>query len=87
MRHINLSLSKIVENVLNEDIVRRKKKYPFTIEGNINKAIDRKQLVTLYYDDRKGDKFTKRNPDGTAKWGNPRAYRKLIPYALYFQKI
>ena len=87
MRHIDLSLSRIVKNVLKEDIVKRKKKYSFDIDGDINKAIDRKQLVTLYYDDRQGDKDTQIDPNtGKAKWGNPRGIRTVLPFAFYVSR-
>lgn len=87
MRHIDLSLSRIVKNVLKEDIVRKKKKYPSTIEGDINRAIDRKQLITLYYDDRQGDKDTQIDPNtGKAKWGNPRGIRTVLPFAFYVSR-
>ena len=86
MRHINLSLSRIVNNVLKEDIVKRKKKYPFTINGKINKAIDRKLLVSFNYDDRKGDKDQKYDEDGNYLYGNPRGIRTVLPFAYYKSK-
>jgi hypothetical protein len=86
MKRINLSLSKIVDNVLNEDIVKRKKVYSSTIEDKINRAIDNKLLVSFNYDDEKGDRYIKRNPDGTPKWGNPRGIRRVLPFAFYVSK-
>jgi hypothetical protein len=87
MKRINLSLSKIVDNVLNEDIVKRKKRYDSDIDRNINRAIDKKVLVTFYYDDEKGDRYTKRNPDGTPKWGNPRGIRTVLVFAYYESEL
>ena len=86
MKHIDLSLSKIVDNVLNEDIVRRKKKYSFDIDGNINKVIDRKILATFYYDDGKGDKDAKKDENGNYLFGNPRDIRKVLVFAYYKSK-
>jgi len=86
MKHIDLSLSKIVDNVLNEDIVRRKKKYSSDIDGKINKVIDRKILATFYYDDRKGDKDAKKDENGNYLFGNPRGIRKVLVFAYYKSK-
>lgn len=89
MKHLNLSLSSALRRILNEDMVKVKKPRPVgnhysSVLDRIKDAIKFRRFISLNYDDRKGDKFTKRNPDGSPKWGNPRAYRKLIPYALYF---
>lgn len=89
MRHIDLSFSSILRKALNEDMVQVKNPRPVgnhysSVLDRLRDAIKFRRFISLNYDDRKGDKFTKRNPDGTPKWGNPRAYRKLIPYALYF---
>jgi len=86
MKRVNLSLSRIVDNVLNEDIVKRKKAYSSTIEDKINRAIDNKLLVSFNYDDGKGDRYIKRNPDGSPKWGNPRGIRRVLPFAFYVSK-
>lgn len=89
MRHIDLSFSSILRKALNEDMIPVKNPRPVgnhlsSVLERLRDAIKFRRFISLNYDDRKGDKFTKRNPDGTPKWGNPRAYRKLIPYALYF---
>lgn len=89
MRHIDLSFSSILRKALNEDIIPVKNPRPVgnhlsSVLERLRDAIKFRRFISLNYDDRKGDKFTERNPNGTPKWGNPRAYRKLIPYALYF---
>jgi len=89
MRHIDLSLSSVVDRLLNEDLVTQKKPRPVgnhysSVLDRIKSAIKFRRYIHLNYDDHKGDRFTKRNPDGTPKWGNPRAYRRIIPYALYY---
>ena len=84
MRHINLSLSSIVKSVLNEDMVKTPKEYGIDISGKIDKAIDTRHYLYLYYDDGKGDKYTKIDPTtGQPRWGNPRAYRVVLPFAHY----
>jgi hypothetical protein len=87
MRHIDLSLSSVLDRLLNEDMVKRSNKpvgnYYSTVTERLKDAIKFRRFISLNYDDRKGDKGTVRNPDGSPKWGNPRAYRRLIPYALY----
>lgn len=89
MRHIDLSLSSILKKALNEDMVQVNNPKPVgnhysTVLERLRDAIKFRRFISLNYDDRKGDEFTRHNPDGTPKWGNPRAYRKLIPYALYY---
>ena len=89
MRHIDLSLSSVVDRLLNEDLVTQKNPKPVgnhysSVLDRIKSAIKFRRYIHLNYDDHKGDRFTKRNPDGTPKWGNPRAYRRIIPYALYY---
>lgn len=89
MRHIDLSFSSILKKALNEDMVQVKSPKPVgnhysSVLDRLRDAIKFRRFISLNYDDRKGDKDIQKNPDGTPKWGNPRDYRKLIPYALYF---
>ena len=84
MRHIDLSFSSIVNSALNEDITKVRKQYGSDLNGKINKAIDTMHYLYLNYDDRKGDKFTKIDPaTGQPRWGNPRNYRIVLPFAYY----
>ena len=89
MRHIDLSLSSIVKSVLNEDMVTTKRPRPVgnhysSVLDRLRDAIKFRRFMTIYYDDKKGDKGTVKNPDNRPKWGNPRKIRSIIPYALYF---
>lgn len=83
MRHIDLSLSKVVNNLLDEVKIRKRKKYTSDLQGKINKAIDRKVLVSFYYDDRKGKKDQKYDENGKEKWGNPKNCRTILVWAFY----
>ena len=74
MNHINLSLSHILESIqLNEDssIVDFK-----DAKDKINYAIDNRLMISLYYDDGKG------NEGYTPAYGNPRGFRRIVPYCL-----
>jgi len=78
MNHIDLSLSNILESMrLNEDSnladFRDNK-------DKINYAIDNRLMISLYYDDGKGDKGRK------PAYGNPRGFRRIIPYCLGSRK-
>ena len=91
MRHIDLSFSSILKKALNEDMVQVKNPRPVgnhysSVLDRLKDAIKFRRFISLYYDDRKGDKDIQTDPvtGKRPRWDNPRDYRKLIPYALYF---
>lgn len=74
MKRINLSLSSILESVmLNEDGNLKDFK---DNKDKINYAIDNQLMISLYYNDGKGDEGRK------PAYGNPRGFRRIIPYCL-----
>ena len=74
MKRINLSLSSILESVmLNEDANLKDFK---DNKDKINYAIDNQLMISLYYNDGKGDEGRK------PAYGNPRGFRRIIPYCL-----
>ena len=77
MSHINLSFLNIIGKLLNEGLNLSNVN---DIEDKINYAIDNKLMISLNYDDGKGDEGT--NP----AYGNPRAFRRIIPYCLGSRK-
>lgn len=69
---MELTLYNIIRGLVKEDIGN-------SIIDKINKAINDKRYISLYYNDRKGDEpgmFPKRK-------GNPRGFRRIIPYCLF----
>ena len=91
MRHIDLSFSSILRKALNEDMVQVKNPRPVgnnlsSVWERLRDAIKFRRFISLNYDDRKGDKDIQTDPvtGKRPRWDNPRDYRKLIPYALYF---
>jgi hypothetical protein len=58
-----------VENIINEDIGD-------DVVSRLRYAIENNLYVSLYYNDGKGGSALQRN------WGNPRAYRRIVPYCL-----
>lgn len=69
---MELTLYSIIKGLVKEDVGNG------TID-KINKAINDKRYISLYYNDRKGDelgRFPKRQ-------GNPRGFRRIIPYCLF----
>ena len=73
MKHISLSLSTILESIINEDSNLKDFR---DNKDKINYAIDNNLMISLNYDDGKGDKGRK------AAYGNPREFRRMIPYCL-----
>ena len=67
---MELTLFNIIKGLVTEDIGNG-------IVDKINKAINDKRYISLYYNDRKGDE-----PQFRAK-GNPRGFRRIIPYCLF----
>lgn len=76
MKHINLSLASILEEMENDRLFSN---YYSSVEDKLNYAIDNQCYIRIYYDDKKGDKG--RNP----AYGNPRDIRKVIPYCLGYR--
>lgn len=69
---MELTLYNIIKGLVKEDIGNG-------IIDKINRAINDKRYISLYYNDRKGDepgRFPKRR-------GNPRGFRRIIPYCLF----
>ena len=67
---MELTLFNIIKGLVTEDVGNG-------IVDKINKAINDKRYISLYYNDRKGDE-----PQFRAK-GNPRGFRRIIPYCLF----
>ena len=86
MRRIDLSLSSILKNVLNEEEIKVEKEYSNDYAGIINKCIDRLLFLKVTYDDGKGKKGTRLNPETNKPWGNPRGLRRILPFAFYKSK-
>ena len=69
---MSLTLYSIIRGLVKEDVGNG-------LIDKINKAIDERRYVSLYYNDRKGDEtglFPRRR-------GNPRAFRRVVPYCLF----
>jgi hypothetical protein len=69
---MELTLYSIIKGLIKEDIGN-------SVIDKINKAINDRRYISLYYNDRKGDEpgmFPKRK-------GNPRGFRRIIPYCLF----
>ena len=67
---MELTLFNIIKGLVTEDVGNG-------IVDKINRAINDKRYISLYYNDRKGDE-----PQFRAK-GNPRGFRRIIPYCLF----
>jgi hypothetical protein len=80
MKRIDLSLSNILESImLNEDSNLKDFRDNKDI---INYAIDNKLYISLYYDD--GKPISKKNRRKV--YGNPKGFRRIIPYCLGSRK-
>lgn len=80
MKRINLSLSNILESImLNEDSNLKDFRDNKDI---INYAIDNKLMISLNYDD--GKPISKKNRNKV--YGNPKGFRRIIPYCLGSRK-
>ena len=73
MKHIDLSLASIIGGILNEDA--NLSDFSDT-EKKISYAIDNRLMISLYYNDGKG------NDGYNPAYGNPRGFRRIIPYCL-----
>lgn len=69
---MDLTLYGIIGHLLNED----NNEYSNDILGKINYAINNRKYISLYYNDQKG------NLPKLRYYGNPRGFRRLIPYCL-----
>ena len=76
MKRIDLSLSNILESImLNEDSNLKDFR---DNKDKINYAIDNNLMISLYYDDGK--------PTKKKAYGNPKGFRRIIPYCLGSRK-
>ena len=80
MERINLSLSSILESIMiNEDSNLKDFR---DNKDKINYAIDNNLMISLNYDDGKPIKGKK----GKRVYGNPKGFRRMIPYCLGSRK-
>lgn len=67
---MELTLYSIIKGLINEDAGD-------DIVDKINKAINERRFISLYYNDKKGDEGALR------AHGNPRGFRRIVPYCLF----
>ena len=70
---MDLTLYGIIKHLLNE----APEEDSTSVIDNINYAINNKKFISLYYNDQKG------NTPRLKYYGNPRGFRRIVPYCLF----